>query len=76
MVKFLLWCLLFFFCWPLALLALIAYPLVWLILLPFEFWGLRWRVFWSWWRGLFCCPGSYCGLSKLAISRSEFMNLR
>ena len=40
MVKFLLWCLLFFFCWPLALLALIAYPLVWLILLPFRILGI------------------------------------
>jgi hypothetical protein len=39
MIKFLLWCLLFFFCWPLALLALIAYPLVWLILLPFRIVG-------------------------------------
>lgn len=40
MVKFLLWCLLLFFCWPLALLALILYPLVWLILLPFRIVGI------------------------------------
>jgi len=39
MVKFLLWCLLFFFCWPLALLALVAYPIVWLLLLPFRLVG-------------------------------------
>lgn len=40
MIKFLLWCLLFFFCWPLALLALIAYPFVWLLLLPFRIVGI------------------------------------
>jgi hypothetical protein len=37
---FLLWCLLFFFCWPLALLALVLYPIVWLILLPFRVLGV------------------------------------
>jgi len=36
MFTFLLWCLLFVLCWPLALLALIAYPFVWLLLLPFR----------------------------------------
>ena len=40
MIKFLLWCLLFFFCWPLALLALVLYPLAWLILLPFRIVGI------------------------------------
>ena len=40
MIKFLLWCLLFFFCWPLALMALLLYPLVWLILLPFRILGI------------------------------------
>jgi hypothetical protein len=40
MVAFLLWCLLLVFCWPLALLALVLYPLVWLILLPFRIVGI------------------------------------
>ena len=40
MVAFLVWCLLFVVCWPLALLALIAYPFVWLILLPFRLVGI------------------------------------
>jgi hypothetical protein len=40
MFTFLLWCLLFVLCWPLALLALIAYPLVWLFLLPFRLVGI------------------------------------
>jgi hypothetical protein len=40
MIKFLLWCLLLIFCWPLALLALVLYPLVWLLLLPFRIVGI------------------------------------
>ena len=40
MVKFLLWCILVVLCWPLALLALVLYPLVWLLLLPFRVLGI------------------------------------
>ena len=40
MAAFLLWLILFILCWPLALLALIAYPFVWLILLPFRIVGI------------------------------------
>jgi hypothetical protein len=36
----LLWCLLFLFCWPLAILVLVIYPFVWLVLLPFRLIGL------------------------------------
>ncbi len=40
MVKFLLWLILLVLCWPLALLALILYPLVWLLSLPFRLLGI------------------------------------
>ena len=40
MVKFLLWLILFILCWPVALLALVLYPFVWLILLPFRLAGI------------------------------------
>lgn len=40
MVKFLLWCMLLVLCWPLALLALVLYPLVWILLLPFRIIGV------------------------------------
>jgi len=40
MVKFLLWCILLVLCWPLALIALILYPLVWLLLLPLRLVGI------------------------------------
>lgn len=39
MITFLLWLLLFFVCWPLALMAVVLYPLVWLLLLPFRILG-------------------------------------
>src|ERR1700758_3059420 len=40
MFSFLLWCILLVLCWPLALLALVLYPLVWLLLLPFRLVGI------------------------------------
>lgn len=40
MKGFLLWLLLFVVCWPLALLALVLYPLIWLLLLPFRLLGI------------------------------------
>jgi hypothetical protein len=39
-IKFLLWCILFVLCWPLALAALLLYPIVWLLLLPFRLVGI------------------------------------
>jgi hypothetical protein len=40
MLSFLAWLLLFVLCWPVALLALVLYPLVWLLLLPFRLVGI------------------------------------
>ena len=40
MMKFLLWLILFVLCWPLALAALVLYPIVWLLLLPFRIVGI------------------------------------
>jgi hypothetical protein len=40
MSSFLLWCILLIFCWPIALLFLILYPIVWLLLLPFRILGI------------------------------------
>jgi hypothetical protein len=39
-VKFLLWLILFVLCWPVALAALVLYPIVWLLLLPFRLAGI------------------------------------
>jgi hypothetical protein len=40
MIKFLLWCILFVLCWPLALAALLLYPIVWVLLIPFRLVGI------------------------------------
>ena len=40
MLTFLLWCVLLVICWPVALLALVLYPLIWLVLLPFRILGI------------------------------------
>ena len=40
MLTFIVWLLLLVFCWPLALLALLLYPIVWLLLLPFRLLGV------------------------------------
>ena len=40
MAAFFLWCILFILCWPVALLALILYPIMWLLTLPFRIVGI------------------------------------
>lgn len=40
MAAFFLWCILFLLCWPLALIALVLFPFVWLITLPFRLVGI------------------------------------
>ena len=40
MLKFILWCILLVLCWPVALAALVLYPIVWLLLLPFRIVGV------------------------------------
>jgi hypothetical protein len=40
MIKFLLWCILFVLCWPVAVVGLVLYPVVWLLLVPFRLLGI------------------------------------
>lgn len=56
MIRFLLWLILLFLCWPLALLALIAYPFVWLFLLPFRVLGVAVDVILEFLRAVFLLP--------------------
>ncbi len=60
-MKFLLWCVLLVLCWPLALLALIMYPLVWILLLPFRIVGIAVDGVLGLLRGLFTLPGRLLG---------------
>ena len=64
MVKFLIWLLLLVVCWPLALLALVAYPFVWLLLLPFRLVGIVVD-------GVFECLGALIRLPARAIGGSR-----
>jgi len=57
MVAFLLWLILLIFCWPLAIVALILYPLIWLLLLPFRILGFAVEGAFGIVRGLFLLPG-------------------
>ena len=57
MGKFLLWCLLLLLCWPLALLALVVYPLVWILLLPFRIVGIAVDGVLEMVRGIVTLPG-------------------
>ena len=43
MFTFLIWCVLFVLCWPVALLALVLYPIVWVLLIPFRLLGIAVR---------------------------------
>lgn len=61
MITFLLWLLLFVVCWPLALLALLLYPLVWLLLLPFRLLGIAVEGVFSLLRAILLLPGRLLG---------------
>lgn len=61
MKGFLLWLVLLVICWPLALLALLLYPIVWLLLLPFRLLGIAVDGVLLFVRGLFTLPGRLLG---------------
>lgn len=61
MIAFLLWVLLFVVCWPVALLALILYPIVWLVLLPFRLLGFAVEGVFSFLKALLMLPAKALG---------------
>jgi hypothetical protein len=61
MVKFLLWLILLVICWPLALLALVLYPIVWLFLLPFRLVGITVDAFFHLIKAMFLLPARVLG---------------
>ena len=61
MTKFLVWMILVFLCWPIALLALILFPIVWLILLPFRLVGIVVDGVFAFLRALFMLPARVIG---------------
>ena len=68
MLKFLVWCVLLVLCWPLAILVLLLYPLIWLLLLPFRAVGIAVDGVFGLVRGLFLLPGRLLGGTRAARS--------
>lgn len=62
MIKFLLWLLLLVVCWPLAILALVAWPFVWLISLPFRLLGIAVEGVFGLLRGIVMLPARVLGV--------------
>lgn len=61
MLTFLLWVVLFVLCWPVALLALLLYPIVWLLLLPFRLLGFAVEGVFAFLRALLMLPARVLG---------------
>jgi hypothetical protein len=68
MVKFLLWLLLLAVCWPLALIALVAWPIVWLLLLPFRLLGIAVDGVFALLRAIVMLPARLLGGGPRALS--------
>jgi hypothetical protein len=64
MLKVLLWLVLLVLCWPLALLVLVLYPLVWLLLLPFRLVGIAVDGVFALIRALFLLPARLLGATR------------
>lgn len=65
-LTFFLWCLLFILCWPIAILAVLLFPLVWLLILPFRIVGYGLEGLLGLLRGLFLLPARILGGSRRA----------
>jgi hypothetical protein len=61
MLTFVLWCLLLVFCWPLAILALLLWPLVWLLSLPFRLIGVTFEAVFALLKALLFLPARVLG---------------
>lgn len=61
MLKFLLWLLLLVFCWPLALLALVLWPFIWLLSLPFRLVGITFEAIFAFLRAVLMLPARVLG---------------
>lgn len=69
MTKFLLWLILFVLCWPLALVALVLYPFVWLVLLPFRIVGMAVNGVFELLRAILLFPARLLGGPRTSAAR-------
>jgi len=65
------WCLLFVLCWPVALLALVLWPLVWLISLPFRLVGITFEALFALLRAVLFLPARLFGYRPASAARSS-----
>ena len=61
MLTFFVWCLLFVICWPVAILAIVLFPLVWLVALPFRVAGLALTGLFAFLKAIFMLPARVLG---------------
>lgn len=64
MLLFIGWCILFVLCWPLALLALVLWPIVWLVLLPFRLVGITFEAVFALLKSILLLPARLLGWRK------------
>jgi len=67
LILFVGWCILFVLCWPLALLALILFPLVWLLTLPFRLIGIAFEAVLALVRAVLLLPARLLGWRRSAL---------
>ncbi len=71
MLSFVAWCILFVLCWPLALLALVLWPLVWLVSLPFRLVGITFEALFAFLRTVLFLPARIFGYRDRPLGRSS-----
>lgn len=69
MLLFLMWCILFVLCWPVALLAIVLWPLIWLVSLPFRAVGLSFDALFALLRAILFLPARILGYRETSARR-------
>ena len=67
LILFVGWCILFVLCWPLALLALILFPVIWLVTLPFRLVGITFEALLALVRAVLMLPARLVGWRRAAL---------
>lgn len=70
MLLFLLWCVLFVLCWPVAILAIVLWPLIWLLSLPFRAVALSFDALFALLRAILFLPARILGYRDNSVRRS------
>jgi len=71
LILFVGWCILFVLCWPLAILALILFPIIWLLSLPLRLIGITIEAVFALIKGLLFLPGRLLGFARCGCGRDK-----